>query len=256
MEPYRAPDPTRPEPNHHSNGDMTGHRFIFVQGLHKHFRDVKGNDLHILRGIDLEVMEGQTLSIMGASGAGKSTLLHLMGALDSPDEGRLQIGGVRLDALNEEAAAKFRNETIGFVFQFHHLLMDFTALENVMLPMWIRTGKTLPFHKEARELLAEVGLADRAEHKPAQLSGGEQQRLAIARAIANRPRILLADEPTGNLDEETGNRVGELLMRLNREHGLTLVLVTHNSQFAAKMERRYVLEHGRLKSVSKGRSDA
>jgi len=228
---------------------MTNSLFIQATGLHKHYRTGEGHDLHILRGVDLSVAAGHTVSIMGASGAGKSTLLHLLGGLDTPEEGELRIGGVVLSTLGEEPLARFRNEGIGFVFQFHHLLMDFTALENVMMPMWIKAGRTLPLEREARDWLAAVGLEDRATHKPAQLSGGEQQRLAIARAIANRPRLLLADEPTGNLDEETGSRVGDLLLKLNSEFGLTLVLVTHNPQFAARMTHRLMLEHGRLVPV-------
>ncbi|HEX9842986.1 MAG TPA: ABC transporter ATP-binding protein, partial [bacterium] len=225
-------------------------------GLHKHYRDGRGNDLHILRGVTLDVAAGDSVSIMGASGAGKSTLLHLLGALDLPERGSIRIGGLEIGTLDDEKGARFRNETIGFVFQFHHLLMDFTALENVLIPMWIRAGRTLPLNKEAQALLEQVGLGERAHHKPSELSGGEQQRLAIARAIANRPRILLADEPTGNLDEATGGRVEDLLLRLNAEHGLTLILVTHNPQFAARMARRYVLEHGLLHPLSSGRPDA
>jgi lipoprotein-releasing system ATP-binding protein len=235
---------------------MTPADYIHVQGLHKHYRDVQGNELHILRGVDLEVAAGQTASIMGASGAGKSTLLHLLGALDAPDAGVIRIGGQEVGTLEDEQAARFRNQTIGFVFQFHHLLMDFTALENVLIPMWIRAGRTVPRQEEARRLLEEVGLGERAHHKPSALSGGEQQRLAIARAIANRPRILLADEPTGNLDEATGRRVEDLLLRLNTEHGLTLILVTHNPQFAGRMARTFVLEHGLLHLLSAGRPDA
>jgi lipoprotein-releasing system ATP-binding protein len=230
--------------------------FIHVEGLHKHFRDGRGTDLHILRGVALDVAEGDSVSIMGASGAGKSTLLHLLGALDAPDEGLIRIGGREIGRLDDESAARFRNETIGFVFQFHHLLMDFDALENVMIPMWIRAGRTLPLEREARALLEQVGLDERAHHRPSALSGGEQQRLAIARAIANGPRILLADEPTGNLDEGTGRRVEELLLRLNAEHALTLILVTHNPQFAARMNRTYVLEAGLLHAPSSGRPDA
>jgi len=235
---------------------MTQADFIHVEGLHKRYRDVHGNELPILRGVRLDVAQGETVSIMGASGAGKSTLLHLLGALDSPDEGIIRIGGLDISNLDDEQGARFRNETIGFVFQFHHLLMDFTALENVMIPMWIRAGRTVPLQDEAHHLLEEVGLGPRAHHKPAELSGGEQQRLAIARAIANGPQILLADEPTGNLDEATGARVEELLLRLNIEHGLTVILVTHNSQFAARMAHPYVLEHGLLQPFSPGRPDA
>jgi lipoprotein-releasing system ATP-binding protein len=196
------------------------------------------------------VQEGETVSIMGASGTGKSTLLHLLGALDSPDEGTIEVDGYDVSHMDPRQGAAFRNQIIGFVFQFHHLLMDFTALENVMMPMWIRAGRTTASQQEALALLAEVGLEQRAQHRPAQLSGGEQQRLAIARAIANRPKLLLADEPTGNLDEETGNRVSDLLLRLNRDHHLTLILVTHNPRFAGRMASRYVLEMGLLRPVT------
>jgi lipoprotein-releasing system ATP-binding protein len=224
--------------------------FIAIRDLHKKYRDGKGNVLHILKGIDLEIAEQDTVSIMGASGAGKSTLLHLIGALDQGDQGSISIGGMELSQLGADQSALFRNETIGFVFQFHHLLMDFTALENVMMPMWIKARRTVACQDAALQLLQEVGIADRAHHRPSQLSGGEQQRLAIARAIANKPRILLADEPTGNLDKETGEKVSDLLQRLNRELGLTLILVTHNQQIAAQMSRQYVLERGKLHAAS------
>ncbi len=190
--------------------------------------------------------KGDTVAITGASGAGKSTFLYLLGSLDRPDRGTIRIEGAEISTLNGEQSARFRNDTIGFVFQFHHLLNDFTALENVMMPMWIRAGRTLPLQREATALLDEVGIADRATHKPAQLSGGEQQRLALARALANGPTVLLADEPTGNLDEDTSATVCDLMLRLNREHRLTLILVTHNLQIAGRMNRRYVLEHGLL----------
>lgn len=229
---------------------MTRHGFVRVENLHKHYRDGEGRDLHILRGVSLTVPEGETVSIMGASGTGKSTLLHLLGALDSPDEGMIEVDGRDITRMDSRQGAIFRNQTIGFVFQFHHLLMDFTALENVMMPMWIRAGRTIDSRQEALALLSEVGLEHRAHHRPAQLSGGEQQRLAIARAIANRPKLLLADEPTGNLDEETGNRVSDLLLRLNREHRLTLILVTHNIHFAGRMAGRYVLEMGHLRPAA------
>jgi lipoprotein-releasing system ATP-binding protein len=229
---------------------MTRRGFIRVENLHKHYHDGEGRDLHILKGVSLTVDRGETVSIMGASGTGKSTLLHLLGALDTPDEGTIQVDEQDIARMDAHQGAAFRNETIGFVFQFHHLLMDFSALENVMMPKWIHAGRTYAAQSEAIALLKEVGLEDRANHRPAQLSGGEQQRLAIARAIANRPKLLLADEPTGNLDEETGNRVSDLLLRLNRDYELTLVLVTHNPQFAARMTSRYVLELGHLRSVA------
>jgi lipoprotein-releasing system ATP-binding protein len=225
---------------------MASNTLIEVRDLHKSYLDGEGNTLQILKGASLTVAEGDTVAITGASGAGKSTFLHVLGSLDGADSGSIHIGGVNIAGLEGDASAHFRNHTIGFVFQFHHLLNDFTALENVMIPMWIRAGRTQPRDEEARTLLEEVGIAERARHKPAQLSGGEQQRLAIARALANEPRLLLADEPTGNLDEETSGHVCDLLLRLNRDRRLTLMLVTHNLHLAGRMGRRYVLEHGQL----------
>jgi lipoprotein-releasing system ATP-binding protein len=230
--------------------------FISVSRLHKRYVDGEGRQLQILRGLELDVTQGDTVAIMGPSGAGKSTLLHLIGALDRPDEGRIAVNGQEVSGLGSEAAARFRNETIGFVFQFHHLLMDFTALENVMMPMWIRAGRTQAAEGRAQTLLGQVGLAGRAGHRPSQLSGGEQQRVAIARAIANEPKVLLADEPTGNLDEESARHVTELLLDLNRRQGLTLLVVTHNPQLAARTGRRYVLEHGQLRVASVAPADA
>jgi len=228
---------------------------ISIRDLHKHYRDGQGGDLHILKGVNLEVKQGETVSIMGASGAGKSTLLHMVGALDNVDQGVIEVKGVDVSALPAEEAAAFRNATIGFVFQFHHLLMDFSALENVMMPMWIREGSTRPFEKEAEELLDRVGIRHRMNHRPAQLSGGEQQRLAIARAIANKPKVLLADEPTGNLDEATGEKIAELLLELNRSDNLTLVMVTHNQQLARSMQTSCMLEHGQLVSSTNGSAE-
>jgi len=229
--------------------------FIAVTGLHKNYVDGEGRLLQILRGLDLQVSQGDTVAIMGPSGAGKSTLLHLIGALDRPDGGRIAVGGQEISGLAGEAAARFRNETVGFVFQFHHLLMDFTALENVLMPIWIRSGRTDAGRGKAEALLDQVGLAGRLSHRPAQLSGGEQQRVAIARAIANEPALLLADEPTGNLDEEAARQVTDLLFDLNRRQGLTLLVVTHNPRLAARTGHTYVLEHGRLRSASIPRAD-
>ena len=229
---------------------MSDSQFIAIKNLHKCYVDGQGSTRQILRSIDLDIGRGDTVAITGASGAGKSTLLHLIGALDGLDQGSIQVNGVEISQLNSEKSAKFRNEVIGFVFQFHHLLMDFSALENIMMPMWIKARRTIACQKEALDLLDEVGLADRAEHKPSHLSGGEQQRLAIARALANNPEILLADEPTGNLDEETGEKVTALLQRFNRQRGLTLILVTHNSQIASRMARQYVLEQGKLNPIT------
>jgi lipoprotein-releasing system ATP-binding protein len=235
---------------------MNPQAFIAVSNLHKHYVDGEGQELHILRGLDLTVPRGKTAAIMGASGAGKSTLLHLVGALDRPDRGDIEVGGRRISELNAEEAASFRNQTVGFVFQFHHLLMDFTALENVMMPLWIHAGRTGGAEEKARELLERVGLSNRGSHRPAQLSGGEQQRVAIARAIATGPQVLLADEPTGNLDEESAGQVTDLLLDLNRRQGLTLLLVTHNPQLAARMDNTFVLEQGRLRPAAVPRADA
>jgi lipoprotein-releasing system ATP-binding protein len=235
---------------------MNNRAFIAVTDLHKQYLDGEGRALHILRGLDLQVSQGETAAIMGSSGAGKSTLLHLIGALDRPDRGAIEVDGTQISQLDSGEAARFRNETVGFVFQFHHLLMDFSALENVMMPMWIQAGRTGAVETKAKELLDQVGLAERIAHRPAQMSGGEQQRVAIARAIANGPKVLLADEPTGNLDEDSARQVSELLLDLNRRRGLTLLLVTHNPQLAARMGRTLVLEHGRLRSAAVSRADA
>jgi lipoprotein-releasing system ATP-binding protein len=229
---------------------------IAVSQLHKRYIDGQGTELQILRGLDLHIPQGDTAAIMGPSGAGKSTLLHLIGALDRPDGGTITVDGQEIAGLDREAAAQFRNETIGFVFQFHHLLMDFTALENVMMPMWIRTGRTDAVAGKARDLLDRVGLGERALHRPSQLSGGEQQRVAIARAIANDPKLLLADEPTGNLDENSARQVMDLLFGLNQNQGLALLVVTHNPQLAARTRHTYMLEHGRLRNASGSSADA
>ena len=235
---------------------MTRPPFIAISKLHKRYWNGEGRELQILRGLDLDIREGETVAIMGPSGAGKSTLLHLIGALDRPDQGRVEVGGQDVSSLDGEKAARFRNETIGFVFQFHHLLMDFTALENVMMPMWIRAGRTSDVSGQARQLLEGVGLGDRIHHRPAQLSGGEQQRVAIARAIANQPKLLLADEPTGNLDEESARQVSDLLFDLNRHRGLTLLIVTHNPDLASRTHATYVLEHGLLRGLNATSVDA
>ncbi|MDH4121360.1 MAG: ABC transporter ATP-binding protein [Deltaproteobacteria bacterium] len=232
----------------------TSSPFIQATGIHKSYLDAEGNKLHILRGVDLAVERGKTVAIMGASGTGKSTLLHLLGALDRPDQGETQVNGTALSSLKGDAMAEFRNRTVGFVFQFHHLLNDFTALENVMMPGWIQAGKVTNLQSQAMALLEEVGVDHRARQKPSQLSGGEQQRVAIARALANQPAVLLADEPTGNLDQETGEKVSALLLELNRRRGLTLILVTHNSHLAERMDHVYFLEDGRLNSARIGQA--
>ncbi len=201
----------------------------------------------VLRGIDLAIGPGESLAIVGPSGSGKSTLLYLIGGLDRPTSGQVLVGGLDLAAQDERALARMRRERIGFVFQAHHLLPQCTALENVLLPTLAGGGaNTGGAVEHARDLLARVGLAERMDHRPGTLSGGECQRVALARALVARPGLVLADEPTGSLDEQTAREVGELLAALNREEGTTLVVVTHSRELAARMDRVLVLTAGRL----------
>jgi len=202
--------------------------------------------LTVIDGLDLAVEAGETVSIVGASGVGKSTLLHLLGGIDRPSAGQILFEGSRLDGLSTTALANYRNASIGFVFQFHFLMPDFTALENVQMPLLLAGERSGAAARSAAGLLADVGLGDRGHHRPGELSGGEQQRVAIARAIARGPKLLLADEPTGNLDRGTGDAVFALLQRLNRERGLTMVIVTHNAALAEATGRILALEGGRL----------
>ncbi len=218
---------------------------VSVSDLHKEYRE-GGGILPVLSGACLEVSEGETVAIMGASGSGKSTLLHILGALDTPSSGDVRVAGYNLVALKATDAADFRNRVIGFVFQFHHLLMDFTVLENVMMPVWISQGRTVRCRENALELLEAVGLVNRAEHKPFQISGGERQRVAIARALMNRPKVLLADEPTGSLDRTNSEKIAELLLKLNKNFGLTLILATHNPMVAAGVSKCLFLRDGEL----------
>lgn len=205
-----------------------------------------GETLEILKNINLTVQAGESLAIVGASGSGKSTLLHLMGALDTPSEGTVLFEGNDLARLSPEEKAAFRNRSLGFVFQFHHLLPEFSTVENVAMQAIIAGIPRAEALTRARGMLQRVGLGERLEHKVTTLSGGERQRAAIARAILMHPRVLLADEPTGNLDEHTGKRVGQLLAELNQELGMTLVVVTHNNDFAASMRRALELRSGVL----------
>ena len=208
--------------------------------------------VHVLADLDLDVLPGERLAIVGASGVGKSTLLHLLGALDRPSGGQVLFEGHDLYAWSEVELAAFRNREVGFVFQFHHLLPDFTALENVMLPSLIARAPVAATRARARALLERVGLEERLLHRPGQLSGGEQQRVAVARAVVQRPRLLLADEPTGNLDPLTGESVQQLLLELNREHGSALVVATHNDRLAAAMGGTVRLCGGRLQEEPTG----
>jgi lipoprotein-releasing system ATP-binding protein len=218
-------------------------------GLEKHYVDGPAV-VRVLSGLDLTVAPGERIAIVGASGVGKSTLLHLLGALDRPSAGRLVFDGEDVFSRPEAALASFRNREVGFVFQFHHLLPDFTALENVMLPSLIAREPFGPTRTRAAALLARVGLETRLAHRPGELSGGEQQRVAVARALSRRPRLLLADEPTGNLDPRTGEAVQQLLMELNQEHGAALVVATHNDRLAAAMGRILRLAGGTLEETT------
>jgi len=216
------------------------------RGLRKTYRDGQ-HQVEVLRHVDLEVAAGELVAIVGPSGSGKTTLLQLLGALDHPDEGSVEIGGVDLRGLDGAQLARFRNRTLGFIFQFHQLLPDFTAVENVMIPARIAGRTAREALARARALLAEVGLDERADHFPNQLSGGEQQRVAICRAIALEPPLLLADEPTGNLDPATGRRVLDLLIELQSRRGMTAVLVTHNPEVAKRCAKVWRLEEGVLR---------
>ncbi len=223
---------------------------IEVSDLHKSYFDGEGHRLHILKGLNFEVISGSTVAIVGASGTGKSTFLHTLGALEDIDKGKMYLDGKDLTGFTRNEAAQFRNESIGFIFQFHQLLNDFNALENVMIPSLIHGDTGGLMKKKAIDLLEKVGLADRAFHKPSQLSGGEQQRVSIARALINKPRIVLADEPTGNLDEETGMQVMDILLRLNQENQTTFIMITHNPSLASKMQSQFRMENGKLNLIA------
>jgi len=214
-----------------------------AEGLCKAYREGK-KAFSVLRGVDLEIERGDVVSITGASGVGKSTLLHILGTIEVPSSGRVLFEEEDLFAYSETRLADFRNRQLGFVFQFHHLLVEFSALENVMMPLLLRGESLRKRREQAEQALADVGLADKGASLPSELSGGEQQRVAVARAIVTEPRLLLADEPTGNLDQETGNRLMELLFALNRTRQLTLVYVTHNNELAAQASRCLVLRNG------------
>ncbi|MEL6866281.1 MAG: ABC transporter ATP-binding protein [Bacteroidota bacterium] len=214
---------------------------IKARDIHKSF----GN-LHVLKGVDIDIGKGEIVSIVGKSGAGKSTLLHIMGTLDRADQGTLEINEEQVEQLNHRQLAAFRNRHIGFVFQFHHLLPEFTALENVCIPAFINKQSESVAKKRASELLDYLGLSDRLQHKPAQLSGGEQQRVAVARALMNQPEIVFADEPSGNLDSASSKELHQLLFRLRDDFRQTFVIVTHNEELAEMSDRTLVMADGLL----------
>lgn len=218
---------------------------VKISGLHKSFQHM-GRKLEVLRDIDLTIQQGELLSIVGPSGAGKSTLLHCIGTLDLPSQGSIQLAGEELTTMSSSRLAAVRNREIGFVFQFHHLLPEFDALENVMLPGLIQGRKRKEMQERARKLLEEVGVGHRASHRPGEMSGGEQQRVAVARALVLEPKLLLADEPTGNLDSNTGGSVHDLFFEINRKHNTTIVVVTHNPGFAESMPRVVRMKDGTI----------
>ncbi len=219
--------------------------FVTVRGLNKFY--VTGDKrLHVLRDLDLTVEKGEMVAIMGASGVGKSTLLHVLGGLDAIDSGEVTVGEHTIATMNDEARVAFRNRHIGFVFQFHHLLPEFTAIENAMMPRRIARASAAEARPKAEALLSRVGLGERLDHRPGMLSGGEQQRVAVSRALVMQPSLLLADEPTGDLDEATADALHQLLRQMHGEFGLTAVIATHNPRLAAQCDRTLRLEGGKL----------
>jgi lipoprotein-releasing system ATP-binding protein len=221
---------------------------IHVDNVYKHYTRDK-TKIDVLRGVQMEIAAGEMVAIVGPSGAGKSTLLHLLGGLDRPSAGTIRYDGIALPQLRDEALADFRNQNIGFVFQFHYLLPEFSALENAMMPALIRRRAKPEAKKEAQQLLINVGLGDRLHHRPGELSGGEQQRVAVARALMNAPAVVLADEPTGNLDRAMSQSLQLLLRQLNEERGQTFIIVTHDREFAAQMDRAISLVDGKIRAV-------
>lgn len=214
---------------------------IEAKNIHKSF-----GSLHVLKGVDLKIDQGEIVSIIGKSGAGKSTLLHILGTLDQADDGYLKINGEYISDLNQKKLALFRNKNIGFVFQFHHLLPEFTALENVCIPAFIQKQPEQEARKRALELLDYLGLSERLDHKPTQLSGGEQQRVAVARSLMNSPAVVFADEPSGNLDTASSKELHQLLFNLRKDFNQTFIIVTHNTELAKMSDRCLEMEDGRL----------
>ncbi len=216
---------------------------IDTQSLSKTYADL---DVPVLRDINFHVRAGEQIAIVGTSGSGKSTLLHLLGGLDQPSQGKVTLMGRNVAEMSEAERGRLRNQSLGFVYQFHHLLPEFTALENVAMPLLIRRVESTQAYAEASELLKQVGLQHRMQHMPGEMSGGERQRAALARAMVTKPQCILADEPTGNLDRATSNAVFDLLLQLNQQHGVALVVVTHDLSLAAKLRKQYALIDGQL----------
>lgn len=214
---------------------------IKATNIHKSY-----GDLHVLKGVDIEIQQGEIVCIVGKSGAGKSTLLHILGTLDAADQGQVNIDGTDVSRLNVKEIALFRNQRIGFIFQFHHLLPEFTALENVCIPAFIKGEQEATAQKRAKELLDYLGLSGRLTHKPTQLSGGEQQRVAVARSLMNQPAVVFADEPSGNLDSASSQELHQLLFKLRDDFNQTFLIVTHNKELAEMSDRTVVMKDGRL----------
>ncbi|OYU19726.1 MAG: ABC transporter [Rhodobacteraceae bacterium PARR1] len=219
---------------------------LVLQGLTKTYNQGRHNEVAVLRGVDLTLARGEVVALVAPSGAGKSTLLHIAGLLDSPDAGQVSIGGQDMTGMPDDRRTAARREKVGFVYQFHHLLPEFSALENIVLPQLANGTPKAKAEARARDLLARVGVADRADHRPAELSGGQQQRVAFCRGLANAPDLLLADEPTGNLDPANAEQVFAALMALVRETGLSALIATHNMELAARMDRIVKLDQGRV----------
>jgi lipoprotein-releasing system ATP-binding protein len=214
---------------------------ITAKNIHKYY-----DNLHVLKGVDLHINKGEIVSIVGASGAGKTTLLQILGTLDGFDNGELTINEQQITSLNKKQLAAFRNTSLGFIFQFHQLLPEFTALENVCIPGYIKKTNKAAVEKRAKELLAFLGLSSRENHKPNKLSGGEQQRVAVARALINNPAIILADEPSGNLDTQSAENLHDLFFKLRNEFGQTFIIVTHNKDLAAMADRKLIMQDGTI----------
>jgi lipoprotein-releasing system ATP-binding protein len=220
--------------------------FVEVRALNKSY-SVQGRRLHVLRNLDLAVEKGEMVAVMGASGVGKSTLLHVLGGLDRPDDGEVRVGDIDVARVDDQELVAFRNKHVGFVFQFHHLLPEFSAIENAEMPLRIARVPVAEARPRARALLERVGLGERLDHRPGMLSGGEQQRVAVARALVMQPSLLLADEPTGDLDEATADALHQLLRDMHAEFGLTAIIATHNPRLAQQCDRVLRLEGGQLK---------